>query len=149
MFKKLGIKVKLILIFVSIKILPLVLVGWIAYQGTNGVGEQFVSDLKNIITSSKTTLQSLVEKTSEETIKDLDQKSKLDLERLSEHLAKEVAGFLYERDVDIKFLASSRPTLELLQNFNAAKRRDIRIDPPMVYDDESHKWLASESYPKV
>ena len=148
MFKKLGIKVKLILIFVSIKILPLVLVGWIAYQGTNGVGEQFVSDLKNIITSSKTTLKSLVEKTSDETIKDLDQKSKLDLERLSEHLAKEVAGFLYERDMDIQFLAGSRPSKELFQNFIASKRRDIRIDPPMIYDEDNHKWVSSQTYPK-
>ena len=84
-----GIREKLIFIFLIVKILPLIFLTWIAWQALISLGtilrETSVADSKNALTAM--------------TVENI--------ERISTDTAQKVAEFLYQRDADISYLAKA------------------------------------------
>ncbi len=139
----LGIKAKLIFIFVIIKIVPLGIVAYIALIGAQNVGSSFVQDSTTIIEKSSAVVSNTANIAIEDSIKALDKKSQSSLERLSQEIAKNVSEFLYERDKDILFLAQTDLNQALLSNFYNIKTRPITIHEPYEFDEKTGKWVSS------
>ena len=144
--KTFGIKFKLIVIFTVIKILPLLVITYIAIIGANKLSIYFNLSTKTLFTQNKEILKTTTSLAINDAIKELDKKSQHSLEKLSVSVATQVADFLYERDKDLLFL--SRISLKkdgqrILNSFYQIKKRAIYTHEKYIYDGKKQKWISS------
>lgn len=136
----LSIKFKLLFLFIVIKIIPLLFLSYIAYNGVLKLEEYFSSSTKELFVENKEIIANTAEKAVGDSIKMLDKKSQISLEKLSNELSNNVANFLYERDKDILFLSTLNLNQNILQNFYNSKTRDIIVHGNYFYDFETNTW---------
>lgn len=116
--KNMSIRIKLILLFVIIKVLPLLLIAYIAYKGAIEL-EKYVQDSTRFLNNqNKEIILNTANASIEDSIKNLDLKSQFTLERFSFEIANQVADFLYERDKDLLFLSKTNINDNILKEVN-------------------------------
>ena len=98
--KNLKIKVKLIFLFIIIKVIPLLAISYIAYNGVMKLDLYLNDSTKLLFDQSKNIIQNTANLSIEDSIKNLDKKSQESLEKISYEIANKVSEFLYERDND-------------------------------------------------
>ena len=147
--KNLSIKVKLIALFVLIKIIPLLIISFIAFKGVQKLDEYFLDSTEKLFLDNKKIIKETADNAINDSIKALDKKSQLFLERISYEIANNVANFLYERDSDILFLSKIQMNQEILENFYKSKSREIIIHDDYFYDDKTNNWLTNEELKSV
>lgn len=140
--KNVTIKVKLILLFIVIKIIPLLIISFIAYEGVVKLENYLSQSTRFLFNENKEIILNTANQSIEDSIKNLDKKSQIALERTSFEIAKNVADFLYERDKDILFLSKLDINQKLLKNFYDSKNRDIILHEKYVYNDTTNKWVS-------
>ena len=145
--KNFSIKIKLIIIFIVIKIIPLLIILYIAYTGVQKLDEYLKNSTSFLFNQSKEVIINTANESINDSVKYLDKKSQLSLERLSYEIANNVAQFLYQRDEDILFLSKLKLDQEILESFYASKKRDIIIHSDYSYNKKTNKW--EESNPKL
>lgn len=147
--KNLSIKIKLIIIFILIKIIPLLFVSYIAYEGILKL-EQYLNKSTNFLyNQSKEVISNTANASIEDSIKILDKKSQESLERLSNEIALNIANFLYERDKDLIFLSKLELNQKVLDSFFEAKTKEITIHDEYYYDNETNSYKTKEEIKKV
>ena len=142
--KNLSIKIKLIIIFIFIKILPLLVIAYIAYEGVVKLDNYLTSSTSFLFNQSKEIIINTANASIEDSIKNLDKKSQESLEKVSYEIAKQVANFLYERDKDILFLSKIELNEEVLSDFYESKKREVIIHGDYKYDDVSNSYKTDE-----
>ena len=142
--KNLCIKFKLIIIFILIKILPLLVIAYIAYEGVVKLDNYLTSSTSFLFNQSKEIIINTANASIEDSIKNLDKKSQESLEKVSYEIAKQVANFLYERDKDILFLSKIELNEEVLRDFYESKKREVTIHGDYKYDDVSNSYKTDE-----
>ena len=147
--KNLSIKVKLIALFVLIKIIPLLIISFIAFMGVQKLDEYFLDSTEKLFLDNKKIIKETADNAINDSIKALDKKSQLFLERISYEIANNVANFLYERDSDILFLSKIQMNQEILENFYKSKSREIIIHDDYFYDDKTNNWITNEELKSV
>ena len=147
--KNLSIKVKLIALFVLIKIIPLLIISFIAFKGVQKLDEYFLDSTEKLFLDNKKIIKETADNAINDSIKALDKKSQLFLERISYEIANNVANFLYERDSDILFLSKIQMNQEILENFYKSKSREIIIHDDYFYDDKTNNWITNEELKSV
>ncbi len=143
--RNIKIKTKLILLFIIIKILPLLLISYIAVIGAKNLNDYFSLSTKNLFNESKTIIKNTANITITDSIKALDKKSQSSLEVLSYNIANNIAAFLYERDKDILFLSKLPINQNTLKSFYENKTKDILFHDKYYYDDEKEEWQAEKT----
>ncbi|MCG3678037.1 HAMP domain-containing histidine kinase [Aliarcobacter butzleri] len=147
--KNLSIKIKLIIIFTLIKIIPLLFVSYIAYEGILKL-EQYLNKSTNFLyNQSKEIISNTANASIEDSIKNLDKKSQESLERLSNEIALNIANFLYERDKDLILLSKLELNQKVLDSFFEAKTKEITIHDEYYYDNETNSYKTKEEIKKV
>lgn len=106
-----GIRTKLIALFVAIKVVPLILLAYLAWQGVEQLGLSLRRETDQLAEEVKTTVADMSARFATESVRALDDRAREELERLTTDTARAVADFLYERDRDI-LLAATLPTDE-------------------------------------
>jgi len=147
--KNLSIKAKLILLFIVIKVIPLLLIAYIAYEGALKLDNYIQDSTRYLFNQNKEIVINTANKSIEDSIKNLDKKSQLALERLSYEIANNVAQFLYERDSDIKLLSHLDLNQKVLKEFYNSKNRDIIIHNKYIYDDSTNTWVDPVEKEKI
>ena len=147
--KNLTIKFKLILLFVVIKIIPLLLIAYIAYSGAVELENYVQESTRFLFNKNKEIVLNTANASIEDSIKNLDKKSQYSLERFSFDIATNVANFLYERDKDLLFLSKLNLNNDVLDNFYNSKQRSIVIHEPYIYDEQTNNWVSSASLKKI
>ncbi|QKJ22569.1 ATP-binding protein [Poseidonibacter lekithochrous] len=147
--KNLTIKLKLILLFVLIKILPLLLIAFIAYEGAIKLDEYVQNSTRYLFNKNKEIILNTANASIEDSIKNLDKKSQLSLERLSYELANKVADFLYERDKDILFLSNIDLSQRTLESFYKTKQREIIVHEKYQYNYKTNVWESTQKPQKT
>ena len=142
--KNLTIKIKLILFFIIIKILPLLVIAYIAYEGVVKLDNYLTRSTSFLFNQSKEIIINTANASIEDSIKNLDKKSQESLEKVSYEIAKQVANFLYERDKDILFLSKIELNEEVLRDFYESKKREVTIHGDYKYDDVSNSYKTDE-----
>lgn len=142
--KNLSIKVKLISLFVIIKIIPLLLIAYIAYIGVINLEKYVQNNTRHLFYKNKEIILNTANASIEDSIKNLDKKSQFAIERISFEIANKVADFLYERDKDILFLSKIPLNNEILKKFYETKKRNIIIHEDYIYDEKTNKWISSQ-----
>ncbi|BDU59006.1 hypothetical protein LMORI2_19880 [Limnohabitans sp. MORI2] len=108
---KFGIRSKLIALFVVIKVVPLILLAYLAWQGVEQLGQSLTQETDQLAEEVKTTVADMSARFAKESVRALDDRAREELERLTTDTARAVADFLYDRDRDI-LLAAALPTNE-------------------------------------
>ncbi|MCR1814760.1 sensor histidine kinase [Aliarcobacter butzleri] len=147
--KNLSIKIKLIIIFILIKIIPLLFVSYIAYEGILKL-EQYLNKSTNFLyNQSKEVISNTANASIEDSIKILDKKSQESLEKLSNEIALNIANFLYERDKDLIFLSKLELNQKVLDSFFEAKTKEITVHDEYYYDNETNSYKTKEEIKEV
>ncbi|MDR3199573.1 MAG: response regulator [Planctomycetaceae bacterium] len=139
-FSVVGIREKLIIIFLIVKIIPLILLAVIAWQALISLGnilrDTSVKDSREALTASA------VEK----------------IERISTETAQKVAEFLYGRDADISFIANALEDFDfgdqdsnekiesLFQNYCNSKTGNLRRHGQWKVADDGMSWVQIDPY---
>jgi len=138
--KNFKIKTKLILLFVIIKVLPLLLLSYIAIEGAKNLNTYFEETTKDTFAKSKNIIETTATTAISDSVKALDKKSQFTLERLSYEAANNVASFLYERDKDLLFLSSLDINDKILNNFRKIKTAKIATHTKYIYNNTTNSW---------
>ncbi|MDR1309454.1 MAG: HAMP domain-containing protein, partial [Deltaproteobacteria bacterium] len=127
----LGLRGKLIIIFMLVKVLPLVLLAVIAWRQVTIQGDT----LKDI--SVRDSSQALHANAVE------------NIERLSTIVAGQVASFLYNRDFDLRFLANSEISEKSLKSFVENKTARMIRTGRWVLDEQEEFWIPQEELQRL
>ena len=146
--KNMKIKVKLIFIFIIMKIIPLLAISYIAYDGVMKLELYLNNSTKLLFNQSKDIIQNTANLSIEDSIKNLDKKSQELLEKISYEIANKVSEFLYERDKDILLLSKLELNQKTLENFFDAKNKNITIHGHYYYDDKSNEYKTDDQLKK-
>ena len=147
--RDISIKVKLILLFILIKVIPLLLIAFIAYEGALKLEEYVQKSTRFLFNKNKEIIINTANASIEDSVKNLDKKSQHALERLSYEIANNVADFLYERDKDLLFLSKININQDVLKNFYNSKQKDIIIHEDYTYDDKTNQWISIKEPNKI
>ena len=120
---KFGIRTKLIGLFVVIKVLPLILLAYLAWQGVHQLGLSLTQETDQLAQEVKTTVSDMSDRFAKESVRALDDRAREELERLTTDTARAVADFLYDRDRDILLAAALPPNEQQYQSFLQTRSR--------------------------
>ncbi|GHU44721.1 hypothetical protein AGMMS50289_13710 [Betaproteobacteria bacterium] len=122
---KLSVRVRLILVFIAIKVLPLVLLVWIAWHQTQKTANNLQEHIHTLTATSNKAIHQVGDMAVDDAIHALDARATEEIERLTTDTARRVAEFLYERDADILIAARQAPDEATYRNFADDKRRNL------------------------
>ncbi len=139
--KSLGIRAKLIILFICIKVLPMIIIAYIAILGVEKVGTIFTNDLEKSFNANIKLIKKTANESISDSIKALDKSAQKSYEKFTVNIATNIANFLYERDNDILFLSTQKPSNKLFNEFYKSKNKGVIKSPKYIYDDASSKWI--------
>jgi len=135
-----GMREKLILLFVVIKVLPLIGLMIVADHQMNKLGDAFKEKSSEMVRSTQNVVGQTGVLATERSIRALDEKSREAIERLTVNLADNVASFLYSRDDTIR-QATVLPVDEAAyRSFVSVYRRQVIYHPEWVLNQGQTAW---------
>lgn len=120
-----GIRSKLIAIFVAIKVVPLVILAWYAWQAAQGLGEWVSQRALQMADAMSTSQQQTGKTANEDAVRALDERSREAIEAMTTDLARQVADFLYDRDKDVLQASRIEPSDAAYSNFLVGQTREL------------------------
>ncbi|MCC8193846.1 MAG: PAS domain-containing protein [Deltaproteobacteria bacterium] len=144
----LGMRAKLITLFIFIKVLPLILLALVAWGQSSKMGR----DLKVHTDELARTLDEALVKTGDIAVHDaveaLDARATEDIERTTTDIAGRVADFLYTRDADLRFVASLKPDAATYRSFVENLRGNIVRQGRWELSSDGKKWVPVDTPPQ-
>ena len=124
-FVNLGILAKLLIACLSISVIPLVVVGYIANKNLSDTGFQAARKSEEMGYANLQAAKDIGKTAIQDSILALDRKATEAIELRTVELAMKIADFLHERDKDILVLAASNPDPEHFLNIYRMSNRDV------------------------
>lgn len=135
-----GIRGKLIAIFVLIKVVPLLLLAWFAWNAAHQLGIDVSARSGAMVDSMLGTLGGVGKTVSEDSIKALDERSREAIEAMTTDIARDIANFLYARDRDILIAAALEPSIENYRRFLNQRTNPIYEHGTWVLSEDQKSW---------
>ena len=145
-FSRMGIRAKLIVIFVAIKVVPLLLLAWFAWQAAQGLGEGVSSRALQMADAMRLSQQQTGKTANDDAVRALDERSREAIESLTTDLARQVADFLYDRDKDILQAAGLAPSEAAYQHFITGHTRELFEPGPYAPTADGKGWQATQPF---
>lgn len=142
---KLGIRSKLIALFIVIKVVPLVLLALVAWQGVTALGNNMSTQTDGLTTVVRETVDSMGSRFSKEAESALDRRAQEELERLTTDTARAIADFLHERDEDILQAARLAPAENQYRLFIAGRNRKMVPSSNWKLAEDEKSWVPASS----
>jgi diguanylate cyclase (GGDEF)-like protein len=124
---KLSVRIRLILLFIAIKVVPLVLLVWVAWSQTevtaNHLGQQF----EKLVDTADRAIGKVGDMAVDDAVNALDARARDEIERLTTDAARQVADFLYRRDSDIRYAATLSVDERAYRDFVERRRRNLIV----------------------
>ncbi|MCP1108841.1 ATP-binding protein [Ohessyouella blattaphilus] len=124
-----GMRLKLIIIFLCVQVVPLIILTSLSYHQIQVLG----STLREIAVADASTA--------------LNDSAVTNIERMSTDAADRVAEFLYARDDDILALAGLSPSYDTYRDFSNAKKSSIITDSTWELSEEENAWIQIADLP--
>jgi signal transduction histidine kinase len=112
-----GVRGKLISIFVVIKVVPLILLCWLAWHAIVHLGQRIDQRTVATVNETRSLVKDVGKKASEDSIRALDVKSREAIERLTTDTARQIADFLYQRDQQVLLAGTIHPDEKQYRQF--------------------------------
>ncbi len=138
----LGLRGKLIAIFLAIKVIPLILLCWLAWHQVDSLGRQIEQRTALMVNQTRTLVKEVGRKAGEDSIRALDVKSREAIERLTTDTARQVADFLYQRDQQILIASHLNPNEGNYRQFLQPLTRSVLDHGKWALKDD--KWVPAE-----
>ncbi len=138
-----GIRGKLIAIFVVIKVLPLLLLALVAWTMAQRLGDTVSRQAGAMADSMLATIRQMGDAATGDAIKALDDRAREGIERLTTDTARAVAGFLYDRDSDILQAAQVEPDEAAYRRFLAYRSRAVHRHGAWRLSDDQTRWESA------
>jgi signal transduction histidine kinase len=138
-----SIRDKLIAVFVLIKVIPLIVLAWFAWQEISSLSVTLENHVNKMAETSAATTRKVAQLAGSDSIRALDIRSREAIEHLTTDTAARVAAFLKARDADIRLASMIKPDKESYRVFLASRRRDIMLARPWKYNDRKDEWEPS------
>lgn len=136
----LGIRGKLIAIFVLIKVLPLLLLAWFAWHTAQQLGDSVSGQAADMADNSLSTIQEIGKTVTEDSIRALDERSREAIEALTTDAARNIARFLYARDADVLQAAETDLSEAAFRRFLAQRKRTLYSHGPWRLAPDAKSW---------
>ena len=136
-----GIRTKLIGIFVLIKVIPLVLLAWFAWQGQAWLADKVSGSVVAMVQQMRETAEVVATTTTVAATAALDEAARESMERMTTDVARAVAAFLYDRDHDIQSAALVPIDAAQYRHFLNARKRPLERHHPWVLAPDGSKWV--------
>jgi signal transduction histidine kinase len=141
LLKSFGIRAKLIVIFVVIKVIPLVALALFAWRGQVWLADRVSENVVRMTQTMRETVDEVADSTTRAATKALDDSARESLERLTTDTARAVADFLYDRDADIRSAALAEPSEDSFRRFLSERRRRVERPQPWVLSPDGSQWV--------
>ena len=145
-FERMGIRGKLIAIFVAIKVVPLVLLAWYAWQAAQWLAEGVSSRAEQMADVMRVTQQQTGKTANDDAVRALDERSREAIESLTTDLARQVADFLYDRDKEVLQAAAIEPSEAAYRRFLAGHTRELYEHGKYVPTADGKGWMPAAPY---
>nr|WP_319392783.1 ATP-binding protein [uncultured Desulfobacter sp.] len=143
-----SIRTKLIAIFVLIKVLPLVALAWFSWRVISDLADTLKTQTEQVTQETNTLVGGIADMATNNSIEALDNRSREAIERLTTDTARQVACFLYDRDVDIRLAAHITPGKKAYQKFLSGRTRKVVMDDgKWTMNEDGTKWIPATPDP--
>ena len=136
-----GIRGKLIAIFVLIKVVPLVLLAWFAWYAAQQLGSEVSIKAGSMADSMLSSIKTVGKTVTDDSIRALDLRSREAIEALTTDAAKEIADFLYDRDRDIRLAAGLEPSEAAFRRFLSEHSRPVYQHGKWKLAEDGKSWV--------
>ena len=143
--EKLGIRAKLILLFVVIKVLPLILLASLAWEGVTQLGSGLGLRTDGLTSEVRDTVGEMGKTFTKEAVKALDDRAREELERVTTDTARAVADFLYDRDRDVLLAAQLAPSEGQYRAFVANRKRNVTDIGQWTVAEDGKGWVQKSA----
>ena len=143
--KSLGLRAKLIIIFIFIKVLPLLVLAWFAWNQVSVLVQKIYISYENATTESQEMGKQIIQLASKDSIRALDEKAQEAIERLASDTAEDVARFLYERDHDIAQASFTEPSETDYRTFLTSRVGSIVEHGSFIMDETGTHWQSEQA----
>lgn len=146
LLQKLGIRAKLILLFILIKVIPLILLALLAWEGVTRLGGQVFDETDALSAQVRDTVADMGKTFSKEAERALNDRAREELERLTTDTARDVADFLHDRDQDVLLAAQLEPSENSYRSF--IKHRNRKLVEPGHWElaPDGKSWILKETH---
>lgn len=138
--KSLGIRGKLIGIFLAIKVIPLVLLAGVAWDAIQDMGASTIEESKSASAEMRQTIKEAGDLAVADSVRALDTKAREAIERLTTDIARDVARFLYDRDSEVLYASTIEPSATNYRNFLSTRKRHISTHENWVMSQSGTHW---------
>ncbi len=143
----LGMRAKLIAIFVIIKVVPLILLAIVAWRQSWLLGEELKERTSEITEKAYQALSQTGDIAISDAVGALDTRATDDIERMSTDTARRVADFLYTRDNDVLLAADLPPNADIYKEFVDNLRGKIVVQSEYVLSADGNSWVIADPAP--
>jgi signal transduction histidine kinase/CheY-like chemotaxis protein/HAMP domain-containing protein len=141
-----GIRTKLIFIFILIKVVPLMVLAWFAWEEIHNLGDTVETSYVSMIAGTGEVVKGVSELSTQNSIRALDQKSQEAIERLTTDTARAVAAFLYDRDRDVLQAAQLPLDRDQYRRFLSSHRKPVILHDPWVMNPNGDAWIPNRPF---
>ncbi|MBI4743116.1 MAG: HAMP domain-containing histidine kinase [Betaproteobacteria bacterium] len=140
---RMGIRNKLIAIFVAIKVVPLIMLAWYAWQATQGLGDSVSYRAVQMADAMRITQQQTGKTANEDAVRALDERSREAIEAQTTDLARRLADFLYDRDKDLLYAATLDPSDAAYRRFLDSRVRELYGHGEYKPSGDGKSWVPA------
>ncbi|GHU11924.1 hypothetical protein AGMMS50225_18570 [Betaproteobacteria bacterium] len=145
---KLSVRVRLILLFIGIKVVPLVLLLGVAWYQTEKTARNLETQIDTLVGTADTSIHRVGDLAIDDAVDALDTRARDDIERLTTDTARRVADFLYSRDTDILLVAAHPPDEAMYRNYVENQRRVLVVHDGWRLNAGSTDWEPETTLPQ-
>lgn len=138
-----GIRSKLIVLFVAIKVIPLILLALLAWRGITGLDQNVAVLADSWSAELRALANSLGKNFAKEAERALNDRAREELERLTTDTARAVADFLNSRDSDILLAAQLAPDESVYRAFVANRTRGMVDSGSWKLAADGRSWVPT------
>jgi signal transduction histidine kinase/CheY-like chemotaxis protein len=135
---------KLIIIFVIIKVIPLLLLGVLALGQTRRLGDDLIRRIRELTVQANEAQSTTGKIAVDDSSTALINLATAEIERTSTDMAGRVADFLYNRDDDILYAAGLEPSEAVYRHFVESKRGTLVKPGEWVLAPNGKSWIPKE-----
>ena len=136
----LGMRAKLITLFVFIKVVPLVLLAFVAWQQSWEMGQELRKRTEELTLTMDQALTKTGQIAVDDAVVALDDQVTEEIERTSTDLAQQVARFLYARDGDIRFASRLDPDQSVYENLVRSLQGNLIVQSQWELTPDGKRW---------
>jgi diguanylate cyclase (GGDEF)-like protein len=144
---KLSVRVRLILLFIGIKVVPLVLLVYVAWYQTEETAAALGTQIETLVSTADEAIHRVGNLAIDDAVDALDAHARDEIERLATDTAGQVADFLYSRDADILLVAGHTPDEAMYRNYIEKQRRILVVHGNWRLNAAGTDWEPETALP--